>query len=804
MATPGQSNYGGFVMTTTTEIVARNKAKGTDFCGLGNYLYIIRSDLGCYMKVDNAYDPHREDPVQIYPLHPNCAWGDHYMATPAPNPDKNHFYIISGDDFHIVTDLSTGAAPTIVSPQKFKLHEQCRGGDFYFARDSDSFYVIKLPKNKYLHSNGLTYNTLPNSESNLPVACRECQYYWASSDHFHFLKPTGLKYYRTQDLGTTGEVSSINSPVKTFLRGGLVMTTPNQIVSRNQAKGTDICRQGNYLYIIRSDLGIFVRAFHERDDNNPVTIHPLHPNCAWGDHYMATPAPNPDKNHFYIIRGDDCHVVTDLNTGAAPTTLSPPKFKLHEQCRGGDFYLAKKSNNFYVIKSPGNKYLHLNSLTHSILPISESNLSVDCRECQYYWATENHFYFLKCNPSSLECHRSKELNINSDGDTSTALYSSAATFLPVMATTTIVPRNKVKGTDFCGQRSYQYIIRSDLGCYMKAYHVRDGDDPVTIHPLHPTCAWGDHYLATPDYFYIIKGDVCRRVKDLRTGADPEIFPLHNECKPNSGAYPANCFYTATNSSNFYIIRSDNSFLHVKDMSATGYKEKLGGKLHDECRGGVYYWATKGYFYFLKEVDNWSLGYYRTRFLFQKGNDYPVYPPITKFLPGGLAVIMGPTFAKWKLIKTIDNMDEDTPLKFSENISLKNGYKKEVVQSIQQNWYISTHEVTTEANFTTEKIVTAAFKQAFSLPREHGGCKFDCTEEDWTEEQIVKYEVAGNIPKGKCVYIWQLKLGIGEGEQRQDVFFTSQVKMTYSPNPPPIETQHQPEGNTETQNPPPEA
>ena len=799
MATPGQSNYGGFVMTTTTEIVARNKAKGTDFCRLGDYLYIIRSDLGCYMKAH--HDPHSNDPVKIYPLDPNCAWGDHYMATPASNSDENRFYIIRGDDCHVVTDLSTGAAPTIAS---FKLHEQCRGGDFYLTKASDSFFVIKSSRNKYLSLNSLTNEPPRNSESNLPVVCRECQYYWASSNHFHYLKPTGLEYYQTQDLGTTGEVFPINSPVKTFLRGGLVMTTPNQIVSHNQAKGTDICRQGNYLYIIRSDLGIFVRAFHERDDNNPVTIHPLDPNCAWGDHYMATPAPNPDKNHFYIIRGDDCHVVTDLSTGAAPTTLSPPKFKLHEQCRGGDFYLAKKSNNFYVIKSPGNKYLHLNSLTHSILPISESNLSVDCRECQYYWATEKHFYFLKCNPSSLECHQSKELNINSDGDTSTALYSSAATFLPVMATKTIVPRNKAKGTDFCGQRSYQYIIRSDLGCYMKAYHVRDGDDPVTIHPLHPTCAWGDHYLATPDYFYIIKGDVCRRVKDLRTGADPEIFPLHDKCKPNSGAYPANCFYTATNSSNFYIIRSDNSFLHVKDMSATGYKEKLGGRLHDECRGGVYYWATKGYFYFLKEVNNWSLGYYRTEFLFRKGNDYPVYPPITKFLPGGLAVIMGPTFAKWKLIKTIDNMDEDTPLKFSENISLKNGYKKEVVRSIQQNWYISTHEVTTEANFTTEKIVTAAFKQAFSLPREHGGCKFDCTEEDWTEEQIVKYEVAGNIPKGKCVYIWQLKLGIGEGEQRQDVFFTSQVKMTYSPNPPPIETQHQPEGNTETQNPPPEA
>ena len=55
----------------------------------------------------------------------------------------------------------------------------------------------------------------------------------------------------------------------------------------------------------------------------------------------------------------------------------------------------------------------------------------------------------------------------------------------------IVPRNKARGTDLCGQRSYQYIIRSDLDCYMKVYHVGDGDDPVTIHALHPTCAWGD-------------------------------------------------------------------------------------------------------------------------------------------------------------------------------------------------------------------------------------------------------------------------------------------------------------------------
>ena len=235
------------------------------------------------------------------------------------------------------------------------------------------------------------------------------------------------------------------------------------------------------------------------------------------------------------------------------------------------------------------------------------------------------------------------------------------------------------------------------------------------------------------------------------------------------------------------------------MSATGYKEKLGGKLHDECKGGVYYWATKGYFYFLKQVNNWSLGYYRTRFLFRKGNDYPVYAPITKFLPGGLAVIMGPTFAKWELIKTIDNKDEDAPLKFSEDIIRKNGYKREVVESIQHDWNISAHEVNT--TLTTEKIVTAAFKQAFSLPQEYGGCEFDSTEEDWTAEQKVNHEFVVNVPKRKCVYIWQCKLGIGKAEWHQDVFYTRQVKPTEgntnTPKPPPIETPNQPEGNTDT-------
>ena len=340
----------------------------------------------------------------------------------------------------------------------------------------------------------------------------------------------------------------------------------------------------------------------------------------------------------------------------------------------------------------------------------------------------------------------------------------------------IVPRNEAKGTDFCGQRSYQYIIRSDLDCYMKAYHVRDGDDPVTMHLLHPTCAWGDHYLATPDHFYIIKGDECRRVKDLSTGADPTTFTLHDECRNGD-------FYMAKNSTNFFVIRSnrgqapfecrhvdnlkDGTLKNVNPGNANGENVNPGNangenvnpgnvngenvnpgnangenvnpgnangenvnpgnangenvnpgsansenvnpenvnpgnansenvnpgnvngenvnpgnangenvnhenltqmlRMYREPNAGAgvdlgsrYHWATSGYFYFLKPVTTWSLEYHRTRDLFndpEKCNDYPVYPPITAFLPGGLAVIMGPTFDRWEQLLSIPGSKE---------------------------------------------------------------------------------------------------------------------------------------------------
>ena len=52
--------------------------------------------------------------------------------------------------------------------------------------------------------------------------------------------------------------------------------------------------------------------------------------------------------------------------------------------------------------------------------------------------------------------------------------------------------------------------------------------------------------------------------------------------------------------------------------------------------------------------------------------------MTKFLPGGLSVTEGPTYAKWDTIKI------DTRAKRTLKVETKRGYKKEVLSSLEHN------------------------------------------------------------------------------------------------------------------------
>ena len=143
---------------------------------------------------------------------------------------------------------------------------------------------------------------------------------------------------------------------------------------------------------------------------------------------------------------------------------------------------------------------------------------------------------------------------------------------------------------------------------------------------------------------------------IKTKAEPPFF----ECKCGENLENASNDCNQNISDTYLLTRED-----VTDMK------------------GWYYWATNGYFYFLKPVNDWSLAYHRTpdqdKWYRGKDVDFPVYPPITAFLPGGLALIMGPTFDRWEQLLSIPGSKEGD--KVDLTIKRKQGYKKPIVNPV---------------------------------------------------------------------------------------------------------------------------
>lgn len=349
-----------------------------------------------------------------------------------------------------------------------------------------------------------------------------------------------------------------------------------------------------------------------------------------------------------------------------------------------------------------------------------------------------------------------------------------------MATVQVVPHNEAKGTDFCGQESYQFIIRSDLGYYMKTYHVRD-DDYLSVHPLHPSCTGGDHYVGTTSYFFIIKGNSCRRVTDMSKDTEALKFTLHPECRGGS-------FYFANDTKNMYILFKDGTLKHVCYMSEEDCYVRSKSTLHPNCRGGLYYWATEGWFYFLKKVEQWGLEYRRTRDLTtdREATDFSVYPTVTKFLPGGLAVTWGQTVREWELLKEVRNEDKHIPLNWEQSVKKTIGYKKEMLQSVQHNWNLTTgYSTETSGSVGFENLFTATVKTLFSLSMSYGGHSLDTTTEDWSEQHTVEEKLSLKIPPRKSLYIWRSKLGMKRQKDQptEDMLYCRQLRVTETNTPP---------------------
>lgn len=357
----------------------------------------------------------------------------------------------------------------------------------------------------------------------------------------------------------------------------------------------------------------------------------------------------------------------------------------------------------------------------------------------------------------------------------------------------IVPHasHLVKGIDICGNATNIYIIRSDLGCYMKCDSIHldyPPSDTTTstdkqksdmtgepqkyeIHPLHPSCTGGDHYMIGPDdNFYIIKGDhfICVSDLSLPMKIPIKVQSLSEHCRDGDNYL----YYDG----HFYIIKKDEYTL-VSDL--TGEKEEV-GKILDNYQDGAYFFGAWEYIYIISQVPEWGVTFTITKSLrsSDSAQAYFVYPGVVNFLPGGLSVDIGITVPKWELVKSFTNSSNAT-LQWSENITVTKGYNKSHFQSIENNWSTST---TTSIGTTFEygSLVTASLEMQFSLTESYGGAQVRTDQEDWNEAYETEEKLSTSIPPSESVYIWQFRLGL---KGSKDVLFCRDLEMTDSHKPP---------------------
>ena len=369
----------------------------------------------------------------------------------------------------------------------------------------------------------------------------------------------------------------------------------------------------------------------------------------------------------------------------------------------------------------------------------------------------------------------------------------------------IVSHREAKGVDIAGNFQ-NYIIRSDLGCFMCVTQNLDREQECTIFPLHPTCANGDQYFSyhiremdlisssNTDrmFYYVIKGNSCRQVEDLSTDANARVSDVHKDCQNGD-------FYMASHlgAPAFIIIYAkDWTFRAVSDLKSAEpssfykdiYHHSGPYNIHNNCKEGLYYWtvdignvfASTTNFKIIKGINEWGVEIHGTLDLTTDdgGYDETITRSITNFLPGGLGVTMGVPTGQWHLIKSIRNDDSDTPLEWSEKISKKVGHKKDFTKSMMTNWKITdkvSEEITVGLNI--ESILNLSSKTEFSRTTSAGGETIDASHEEWEEEKTVTEKLQATVKPKSSIHIWQYIMGFRKQDAFQEVLYSKYLKVT---------------------------
>ncbi|XP_048048482.1 uncharacterized protein LOC125269595 [Megalobrama amblycephala] len=330
----------------------------------------------------------------------------------------------------------------------------------------------------------------------------------------------------------------------------------------------------------------------------------------------------------------------------------------------------------------------------------------------------------------------------------------------------IIPKTETKGVDFCEMKNNFYIIRSDFGCYMKTRSLNKGSG-VSIFNLHLSCKDGDHYIGHENgYFYIIRGNEYRKVKDLTTDREGKMYKLHPNCQGGDHYFSAN--------GKFYIIfKKRGIYRRTTDMTENWHPVEY--KLHPDCSKGIYYWGHTHSLYFLRPGSDWGVQYCGSKdFSTDKFSVvYSAHSDVLNFLPGGLSVTKGPVFGIWENIKTMTN-DSNTAVEWTKKINKKVGYNKKKMSEITHSWKIDA-----SASIETGGLAKLIAQCQFSFSAEYGGSHVSTESESWNTMTEEEEELKFKLEPKQSVYLWQFKMGLGKDQ----VLFCRNIKINHDINPP---------------------
>lgn len=326
----------------------------------------------------------------------------------------------------------------------------------------------------------------------------------------------------------------------------------------------------------------------------------------------------------------------------------------------------------------------------------------------------------------------------------------------------IVPRSRTPGTDLCGLNSFCYIIRSDLGCYMRCKDFSLGSN-LTVLSLHPACKDGNHYLGYEDkFFYIIKKSSYRRVTDLTTDSGSVVYSLHPNCQGGDHYLSA--------SGTFYIIfQEKGTYRRTTDLHTDADAEER--ELHPGCRSGVYFWGLPELCCLLTADSQWGVQFRTTPDLStEEHQEFYIHPDALNFIPGGLTVTKGPAFCIWENIESVTN-NSKTAVSWQKKLKRRIGYNKHKFSQITLNWKMF------PADKYQDLLMLILKRELYFSNRKS---YYNKTENDsWRDVSEAEDQLAFELKPGESLYVWQYQLGFG----KETVLFCRDLKIEAKPHRP---------------------